>query len=80
MHILYGKPWLLQKSGENFKSTPPLEIYFMRQAVLCSIHILPALCSLSNGISLVIFIKTFCPTQICDLLDEKYQSYMTLQM
>ncbi len=33
---------LLPTSGENFKSTAPLEIYLLRKKMTCSIPILPA--------------------------------------
>ncbi len=39
---MYGLLGLLPTSGENFKSTAPLEIYLLRKMVTCSILILPA--------------------------------------
>ncbi len=39
---MYGLLGLLPASGENFKSTAPLEIYLLRKMVTCSILILPA--------------------------------------
>ncbi len=39
---MYGLFGLLPTSGENFKSTAPLEIYLLRKIVTCSILILPA--------------------------------------
>ncbi len=40
---MYGLLRLLPISGENLMSTAPLEIYFMRKMVACSILILPAI-------------------------------------
>ncbi len=39
---MYGLLGLLSTSGENFKSTAPLEIYLLTKMVTCSILILPA--------------------------------------
>ncbi len=41
---MYGLLGLLPTSGDNFKSTAPLEIYLLRKTVTCSILILPTVC------------------------------------